>query len=67
MSFLIHRYGQETVNKAIESLQPDDRAVWPAVFLDSTWSDDKVGRALRRLGLMPGNRRKKNQIRFVRL
>src|SRR5262249_46792831 len=49
ISFLTQRYGQPAVNKAIESLTPEDRAVLPAVFLDSTWYNDDVWRAVRRL------------------
>jgi hypothetical protein len=47
--FLTERYGQPAVNKAIASLAPEDRAILPAVFLDSTWYNDDVWRAVRRL------------------
>jgi len=49
MSFLTQRYGQEAVSKAIESLAAEDRATLPAVFLDSTWYNGDVWRAVRRL------------------
>jgi hypothetical protein len=49
MSFLTERYGQPAVTKAVESLSPEDRALLPAVFLDSTWYSEDVWRAVRRL------------------
>ena len=49
VSFLKERYGESAINRAIEALAPEDRAVLPAVFLDSSWYGDDVWRAVRRL------------------
>jgi len=50
--FLRVRYGDEAVNKAIDSLSPDDRVLLPALLLDSNWYPNNVWRAVRRVSRM---------------